>query len=174
MSSCHLRVVEEHDLALIRQWINDPLVFNCIQPRTPLTDPEVREKFLKRPSEMKEIHFLIYSDQKPVGVSSLKGIHLVNRRAEFSIFIGDSGHRGRGVGRWATVETLRFAFEQLNLRRVFLEVYDFNTAAIELYKKVGFTVEGVLRSHSFKNGSYRDLVVMGILKDELRPPTATD
>jgi UDP-4-amino-4,6-dideoxy-N-acetyl-beta-L-altrosamine N-acetyltransferase len=170
MADCFLMAVEETDLELIWKWINLPGVHDFIQPRTFLTRDDVRQKFLKKPSEPAELHYMIYSrpGEKPIGVVSLKNIHMLNRRGELSLFVGEEQDRHRGYGRSATQKVLQVAFQQLNLHKVFLEVYDFNTNAIDLYRKLGFKSEGVLRSHSFKNGQYHDLHIMGLLDEEFR------
>jgi len=167
MAECRLRIVEEEDLKLIKDWINNPNVHDFIRPRTPVTYEEVKKSYLSIPSEMKNIHFIIETeDKKPVGVVSLKNLHFVNKRAELSIFIGEDEFRGKGYGKCGTLKALDFAFNKLNIFRVFLEVYEFNKNAVELYKSIGFQIEGRLRFHSFKNGEYRHLLIMGILKDE--------
>ena len=167
MAECKLRLVEESDLRLIREWINNPNVNDFIRPRTPLTYEEIKKSYYSLPSEMKNIHFIIETETNiPIGVASLKNLHFVNKRAEFSIFIGDDEHRGKGYGKCATIKTLDFAFRKLNIFKVFLEVYEFNKNAVELYKKLGFKIEGNLRNHSYKNGEYRNLLIMGIFRDE--------
>ncbi len=167
MSMCKLEIVEENHLQKLKEWINNPLVHDYIQPRTPLTIEEIRKKYLFPPSDMKNIHYIILSEESvPVGVVSLKNLHFVNRRAELSIFIGEDKYRGKGYGKCATIEILRFAFVKLNLNKVFLEVYEFNKNAVELYKKIGFKTEGNLKSHSYKNGKYRNLLIMGIFREE--------
>ena len=167
MAECSLRIVEENDLKLIKNWVNNPNVNDYIRPRTPLTYEEIKKRYFSFPSEMKNIHFIIETEDKiPIGVASLKNLHFVNKRAEFSIFIGEDKYRGKGYGKCATKKTLEFAFIKLNIYKVFLEVYEFNEKAVELYKKLGFQIEGRLRSHSFKNGKYRNLLIMGILRDE--------
>ena len=54
-------------------------------------------------------------------------------------------------------------FLDLNLNRVGLEVLADNTAAIKLYEKSGFALDGRLRSAAFKNGRSVDVLTMGIL-----------
>ena len=61
---------------------------------------------------------------------------------------------------------LRFAFEELNLHRVELEVFDFNQRAIRAYEKAGFRREGTRRQHHFLHGGYHDAHIMSILEDE--------
>ena len=167
MGECSLRIVEEKDIELIKNWINNPKVHDFIRPRTPVTYEEVKKSYLSLPSEMKNIHFIIEDENKmPVGVVSLKNLHFVNKRAELHIFIGEDSARGKGYGKCGTLKILDFGFNKLNLFKIFLEVYEFNEKAVKLYEKIGFKIEGRLRFHSFKNGEYRHLLIMGILKDE--------
>jgi RimJ/RimL family protein N-acetyltransferase len=63
---------------------------------------------------------------------------------------------------------LRHAFLDLNLNRVGLEVLADNEQAIRLYERVGFRTEGRLRSHVCKEGRFKDVLVMGILRAEFK------
>jgi RimJ/RimL family protein N-acetyltransferase len=59
-------------------------------------------------------------------------------RAKFSIMIGVSEFRGRGLGSEATRLVCRFAFEELNMREIVLEVDPRNLAAVQAYLAAGF------------------------------------
>ena len=59
--------------------------------------------------------------------------------------------------------TVRHAFEQMKLHRVFLRVYADNAAAIRSYEKAGFEKEALLRDDVFVNGKYRDIVLMAVI-----------
>ena len=62
---------------------------------------------------------------------------------------------------------LSHAFNDLNLNRVYSEVFSDNPAlANQFYDKLGFQREGLLRQNAYKEGKYIDCVVIGILKDE--------
>ena len=61
---------------------------------------------------------------------------------------------------------VRYGFDTLNLERISLRVFDYNTRAIRAYEKVGFRKEGVLRRDHFSEGAYHDTVIMGILREE--------
>jgi diamine N-acetyltransferase len=101
-----------------------------------------------------------------LGVTGLHRLDTTNRHAMFGIFIGGAESRGKGYGTEATAMVVAYAFNTLNLNRVWLHVYDNNKAGIRAYEKVGFRKEGVLRQDSFRRGRYRDTVVMGILRTE--------
>jgi RimJ/RimL family protein N-acetyltransferase len=61
---------------------------------------------------------------------------------------------------------LRFAFRELNLHRVELEVFEFNPRAAHCYEKAGFQHEGIRRQALFRNGRYHDAHQMAILQEE--------
>jgi RimJ/RimL family protein N-acetyltransferase len=103
-----------------------------------------------------------------IGITVLKDINLINRSAELSIYIGDKEFRGKGLSKEATSETLRFGFFKLGLNRIYLKVLEENEVAIKLYQSVGFIKEGILRCTLFKNNSFKNELIMAILKDEFR------
>ena len=101
-----------------------------------------------------------------LGNCGLRNIDWKNRCASFGIFIGNKRFWGKGYGTEATRLLLRYAFEELNLHRVELEVYDFNTRAIRAYEKAGFRREGTRRQALYREGSWHDIHLMAILKEE--------
>lgn len=109
-----------------------------------------------------------------IGMTFLKDINLIHRVAEYAIFIGDAKSKGKGYGEEATFKTLNFAFESLNLNRVFLRVQKDNFKAINLYKKCGFRVEGTLRETVFKKGKFIDEIMMSILISEYKEQNNND
>jgi len=82
------------------------------------------------------------------------------------IGIGDSDYWGKGYGTDAMKIILRYAFEELNLHRVNLTVFDYNKRAIRSYEKCGFKYEGVQREFNYKDDQRWDLINMGILQSE--------
>lgn len=81
--------------------------------------------------------------------------------------IGISVHedwQGKGVGKELMRAIVDLADNWLNLTRLELEVYADNQAAISLYERFGFDVEGRLRQHALRNGEFVDSIVMGRLR----------
>ena len=103
-----------------------------------------------------------------IGVCQLHSIHPIYRSAELHIRIGEPAYRGQGFGTEAVSHLVRFGFEDLNLRRIFVQVFSENTAARTVYSRCGFVEEGLLRSAAFVGGRYLDIVVMAML-DHQRP-----
>lgn len=70
--------------------------------------------------------------------------------------------RGRGVGKALLAATLECALRR-GIRRIELEVFAGNAAAIGLYRKNGFVEEGVKRKARFLDGRYEDIVMMALV-----------
>jgi L-amino acid N-acyltransferase YncA len=73
-------------------------------------------------------------------------------------------HRGRGAGD-ALLSRLIDESPPLRLERLELTVYADNKAAICLYRKHGFFVEGVKRRYKKLDGAYDDAIMMALLLD---------
>ena len=109
-------------------------------------------------------------------IETEKGVHIGNiglheidykdGKATLGIMIGEKGCWDQGYGTDAVRALLRFAFQELNLHRVSLEVFDFNERAIRCYEKCGFRKEGVLRESVFRSGRYQNEILMSILRQE--------
>lgn len=82
------------------------------------------------------------------------------------IGIGEPEFWGRGYGTEAMQLILTYAFMELNLHRVSLDVFDYNPRAIHSYEKAGFKHEGRQRGVLLREGKRWDLIFMGILREE--------
>jgi putative acetyltransferase len=69
----------------------------------------------------------------------------------------------RGVGTALMQSVIELADRWLNYRRLELGVYTDNVAAIELYRKFGFVIEGTSRAYAFRDGRYVDAYMMARL-----------
>lgn len=76
---------------------------------------------------------------------------------------------GRGYGTETTRLVRDFAFGPLGLHRLALEVNSFNAAAIAVYEKVGFVLEGVRREAVLRDGIWHDVHDMALVESDLRP-----
>ena len=130
---------------------------------------EVVNFFLKCLDADDRYDFLITSsDGRIIGESVINEIDWEARSANFRICIFHPHECGKGIGSWAVRMTRDFAFEQLKLHRLELDVFSFNTRAEKAYLKAGFKREGVLRDAIWNGKEYADDILMAILEDEWR------
>ena len=81
------------------------------------------------------------------------------------IYIADKNLRNKGYGAQALKATMDYMFRELDMERVYLDFYTGNPAEF-LYRKMGFTEEGVLRKNCRKDGVLHDVHLMSIMRDE--------
>jgi RimJ/RimL family protein N-acetyltransferase len=105
-------------------------------------------------------------ERDPIGLCDLMRIEQPTRTAELGIWIGRPWW-GHGYGTDAVRTLCRFGFDHVNLYRITLYVNADNQQAIGAYEKVGFVREGRLREAAFAHGARVDLLVMGLLVDDL-------
>ncbi len=110
------------------------------------------------------IHTL--DDDKDIGFLELDGINWTSRDAWLGIGVGEQDYWGKGYGTDAIHILLRFAFEELNLNRVTLNVFEYNERAIKSYQKLGFQEEGRQRQAMSRWDRRWDLIFMGVLRSE--------
>jgi len=109
----------------------------------------------------------VFDDGRFVGLIRLDNIDDVNGNCCVGLDIIEE-ERGKGLAKATYQKLLDELFFQRRMECVWLEVLETNTVAVELYKKLGFTIDGKLRSRVFRNGLYLDCLTMSILRSEWR------
>lgn len=164
-----LKSLEEEGLADRHRWLNDKTItdFFVNLGSIPLTYEQLVQWYQHTMGKPDEIHFAIFLNENDhIGGAQLKSIDWrKNRSAEFGMFIGEKQHWGKGLGTEVTKLLVNYAFQTLNLHRIWLKVDSENQAAIHCYEKAGFIREGLSRHEVFHNGCYHDLLLMSILAD---------
>ena len=168
----NLRPLEREDLGLLVTWRNDPKIREHFFSTFPFSRRGQDAWFSNLLTRDDQRMFIIETKEgKAVGTIGLDYIDFKNQRAEFgNILIGESEYLGKNLATDGTLALLKFAFEEMNLNRVYLEVYAENGRARRLYDKCGLKVEGVLRQAYYHQGRFQDTVLMSILRDDFRHP----
>jgi RimJ/RimL family protein N-acetyltransferase len=162
-----LRAIERSDLARCVRWLNDPDVVRYLAAYFPLSMAQEERWFERLVSdENRQVYAIEAEEGAHIGNIGLESLNWKDRSAALGIFIGEREYWARGYGTDAVQTLLRFAFEELNLHRVWLTVHDDNPRAIRCYEKCGFRHEGRDREAWFGNGEYHDELRMGILQFE--------
>lgn len=103
-------------------------------------------------------HFAIIDDNDGwVGTISLKNVDYVKSEAEYAIITSSSVH-GKGYAKQATNDIFSYAFKDLHLKRVYLNVACDNLRAISFYKKMGFSFVSESKGALERNGQIVDLL----------------
>lgn len=101
-----------------------------------------------------------------IGDVALLDIDRQNRNAIIRISVFNQTYWDGGYGTEALSLLVEFGFNIVNLHRIGLDVFAYNTRAKKSYEKLGFSKEGIIRDALFYDGSYWDSLLMGVLKEE--------
>lgn len=93
-------------------------------------------------------------------------VDLVHSEARVGIGIGERDFWSQGYGTDTMNVCLRYAFMELGVQRVALEVFEYNPRAVRSYEKAGFQLEGRTRKDVMREGKRMDTLWMGILREE--------
>ncbi len=164
-----LRPLNSKDIEKFVQWHNN---FNIkiLSLMHPFPVPfELEKEHLERQLTSTDNKMVLFGIQDKasgelLGYTKLFNINWIHRTTYFGIIIGEEDARGRGVGRETIQLITNYAFMNLNLRKILLEVVENNNAAINLYQKIGFATEGLLKEHVFIDGVYQNVLIMALVR----------
>ena len=154
-----LRSLEREDLIFVHKLNNNAKIMSYWFEEPYEAFVELQDLYDKHIHDQGERRFIVEKDDEMVGIVELVEIDYIHRRTEFQIII-DPKHQGHGYAVLATRLAMDYAFSVLNMHKLYLIVDTINEAAIHVYKKVGFSVEGELQEEFFVEGSYHDALRM--------------
>jgi RimJ/RimL family protein N-acetyltransferase len=158
----------ERDSEAMARWNQDSQYQQLLSsgPASLWTPKQIKEWMEKHVDEFYGFSIRTLADDRLIGNVDLDGVDWVARNCWVGIGIGEREYWGKGYGTEAMNLALRFAFDCLNLRRVNLDVFEYNQRAYLSYVKCGFKEEGRMRQWMQRGGERFDLIFMGILREE--------
>lgn len=123
------------------------------------------EKSLRRLSENNGYWSGIWYKGKMAGSIGFLYIDWDARKTEIGYWLGDE-YLGMGLATKAAKAFIYHSFEELDLRKVEINVASENGPSRAIPERLGFTKEGSIRNYEKVNGDYHDRILYGLLKDE--------
>ncbi len=168
-----LRAIERADLAQLLQWRNAPQLRRFFRERHELGTDDQLAWFealgAQRGRPRDTLMFAIESlaDGELLGACGLCRIDWISATAELSLYIGAGlAYVDEQLAPAATGILIAHAFDELDLNRLWVEVFAFDRAKAALVERLGFELEGTLREHRFHAGAHHDSLMYGLLRDE--------
>lgn len=160
-----LRGIEPQDLEDIREMTNDAeqerLIGGWSYPATKKHQEDWYQRIL---SDRKNVRFAVEYDGRFVGLVNLIEIDWKNRCAETSIRLTNKAPKRKGVGTDALISLVDYAFNELNLHRLYATIIDNNEISKKLHQKCGYVFEGTQKDAIYKNGKYHDRILMALVR----------
>ena len=169
----YLKVLTEEDVLNSNWygWFNNEETTKWMQkhyfPNTRSEQLEFYNREIKGSKSKLQLGICKKDDNKLLGSISLENIDYLNRNAEISTVIGEKEGRNIKIIIEIYKLILNHAFNTINLQRIYTGTMS-KEFAILMERLFNFKREGILRNHIFKNGSYHDSYMHGLLKSEFK------
>ncbi len=167
----YLKKLNKTNLKKSIKWLKDPEINKYLSENIKnLTYNDELEWFYSISHSNNDIVFSINTifENKYIGNCGIHKINYQDKTCEFGIFIGEKSYQNKGYGTDAIYTILKFVKEILNLKKIYLIVYEYNNRALKVYKKCGFNVISVLKNYHFYNLRYWDAYLMEYIIDDLK------
>ena len=165
LNELKLRPLKESDSELLFKWRNEiQYIKNTKSFRLPKHEG-LEEEWIKRVMVDKSdqaVLFMMTVNDVAIGIIQLSNIDWISKNCYFGIAICEDDFKGKGYAKTSMKLLFDYAFKQLNIHKISLEVTAFNTNSIGLYEKFGFIKEGTLKEHYFWDRTYHDVHLYGL------------
>lgn len=163
------RAIERDDLKQIVEWrnLNDVNKYFFEHEPLSLSMQEIWfNKYLNNINNEKVWIVQEVESIKSIGTVGVYNIDYRSRNCEWGrlFLVGD--FRGKGYGKEIEKMVYRYVFEHLNMNKLMCEVYSDNVNVVEMHKKFGSKIEGILKQHIYRDGNYKDVTIMSILRED--------
>lgn len=168
-----LRTVDRADLETLRLARNSPEVARFYESKTPITQPQQEAWFQKISTDDRAHYFVVEDlDGDFLGSANVKNISWVHRHGDYGLYIVPAERRNPLVAVEAAVLVLDYAFDGLNLHKVFGNIMESNSRSLAFNEGLGFEREGVLKEHAWHDGQWVNLVQVALFRSVYRDATA--
>ena len=155
---------------LYAKWVNLPSGRSFSRVAIPQRINELKQllepkpEFLVQTNIYLEIHHI--NDNKPIGIVGLLDIDWLNRNAKVSINIGESEYWGKEIAGEALRLLFNYAFEDLNLHKLYAGIYTPNIRSKRVFEKLGLRHEATLKEEVYVDGKYYDSEIFTLYKKD--------
>lgn len=166
-----LRAVENEDISLLRDWRNLSEFrkhFREVRELS-LTDQQVWYESLQKTKNINYMFMIVdLETNEPIGAAGILYINWIIRSGDFSFYIGKDeayvGSDGRGLE--AASLLIDYGFKNLNLHKIWMELYEFDEQKINFFtQKFNFVKDGLLRDNCFEGGKYWNSLIISLLEN---------
>lgn len=160
------RKIQKEDLGLIMEWRMRPDITKYMNTDPVLTMEGQLKWFEKIQTDADNFYWVVEVDGAAAGIASLVDRDQQAGRIHTGVYIAVKEKRSLQLIVELQWNLYEYAFEKLGMHKVCEEVFAENKGVLRILDLCGSKKEGVLREHIFKNGTYYDVVVRGILREE--------
>jgi len=163
-----LRLVRETDLERLYELLSDLDTRGAYFPLGVMSETSLRAEFNKSGFWDREEGMLLMVNETGEVVGEIEYFPIAHylQGYEISYQVFGAEHAGKGYTSEAVNLLVRYLFGRKRVNRMQLNIHPDNAASKKVAVKCGFTFEGRMRGCWFHRGTYHDLEVWSLLRDE--------
>ena len=165
------RALEIDDLSKLRDWRNSKSVRKTTREYRLLNMISQKKWFEKIHNEnpSNSLMFGITNNKKKlIGVSGLTYIDWKNKHAEISCYLTLTNWQKTKEAKDTIITLIQYAFEELNLHRLWVEIFTISKENISLIKKLDFVKEGEFREKLWREGKWWNSEIYSLLSSDYK------
>ena len=166
----NLRAIEEKDLKQLLEWRNKPHLRKYFREYRELNwDQQIwwYENIVLKDDKVRMFSITDLNGDL-LGACGLCYINWVDRNADFSIYLGANDiYIDDDLAIDAARSLIKYGFEELNLHRLWAEIYDFDEPKTKMFNTLGFSLDGRHRETHWTDGKWYDSLFYSLLKSDL-------
>ena len=171
----YLKAVEQEDLEQLKEWRNLPDFRKHFREYRELNSAmqlKWYESFVVNDKNTIMFSIFLKSTDELVGCCGLCYINWVHRNADLSLYIGHENAYidDSGLAEEACLLLLEYGFNEINLHKIWTEIYDFDEKKQKLYNKFGFNQDGILRDQYYYDGKWCNSLLLSLISNEFSTP----
>jgi diamine N-acetyltransferase len=177
----YLRTLVPDDLPYLSEWAEEPFLERLVGSEflhafkhVYDSDASFYDACLTDTSQIVLVVMAYRGWSKPVGLVRLFNIHVLEGYAFLETMLTDARAIRKGFGVEAGRLISYYGVDVLGLRRIEAKVYEHNVLSANTLRRNGFHLEGVLRKAAMQDGQYWDVLVFGILREEIEEQRKKD
>jgi RimJ/RimL family protein N-acetyltransferase len=162
-----LKTATPADIPWLARIVSNEKVYRRLAPEfAEVTEADVGAALSAAEPGTKTKVFIIIEDGVYIGFITLSNIHPANRTACVGLIALAPEYLGHDRAENAIRAAVEYAFNTLNLRKIYCFCYSDHRATARLAKRCGGKEEAVLREDLYRDGKYHDRIVFGLLRSE--------
>ncbi len=166
-----LRALEIEDLPKLKNWRNSKFVRRSAREYRLLNMINQKKWFEQTHNENPPTSIMfgvLNNKNKLIGVCGLTYIDWKNKHAEISCYLNSKNWQKTKEAEDTIYTLIKYGFEELNLHRLWAEIFSIAKENIALFNKMNFEKEGLLREKLWREGKWWNSMIYSMLSSEFK------
>lgn len=167
----YLRALEPDDYKVSIAWRKDDEIWSMLGGTKYFVSEAYEKKWVEDTifnSHDIKLAICLKENDLYIGNVYATDINMINRTCTTHVLIGNKQYWGNGYASEAYKLLIDYLFNERGMNRLQALVLEDNIGSMKMHEKCGYRQDGVLRQSVFKNGSYKNQVVMSLLFEDYK------